>query len=202
MRETGSQTPGIGCKDEGYITLTGTVEEINAVRQMMTGTVWLTYTALSEGKGRLEASDRFKPLPSPVDDPCVPPQWQSDIGLGPIPAHWSPKIRDFKPKDFGWTSPHFYMSHIFEPKVNIPKLQDWGFECMRSRRGDDGKFWETWYLPGDWAAKGALKDFIEILGKDEKHWEQKSQAICHWLAKRVRFGTLDVSIQRMALTLD
>lgn len=198
MRETGSSTPGNGRPGEASITISGPIEEIDAIRQMIAGMIWLAYKNPGDGKGKLEVSDRFKPLPSPIDDPHIPPQWQSEIGLGNIPAEWAPRIRETIPKDYGWALPHYYMSHIFNTKENIPKLQDWGFECMRSRRGADGKFWETWYLPGDWAAKGALREYIETL-EHNMHWEQKTKLICHWLAERIRFGTLDVSVQRMAL---
>ena len=202
MIETGSTSPGLGKIENGEysITLSGTKTEINQVRQMMNGMVWLTKNA----NNKTEVTDRFKSLPEPIDDPFVPPQWQSDAGLGDIPAKWAPEIRDFVPEGYGWAMPHFYMSHIMNPKSSIPKLQDWGFECMRSRRGEDGKFWETWYLPGDWAAKGDLKRFIDSLtipgiqAKDMA-WEMKTKAICEWLSRRVVFGTLDVSIQRMAL---
>lgn len=41
-------------------------------------------------------------------------------------------------------------------KVEVGKLESWGFECCRSRRGDNGKFWELWFLPYLRAAEGDL----------------------------------------------
>ena len=32
-----------------------------------------------------------------------------------------------------------------------------GFDCMRSRRGLDGRIWEHWYLSGRWAARGPIE---------------------------------------------
>lgn len=95
MRETGSSTPGRCGSGEASITITGRVEEIEAIRQMMAGMVWLTVKG--EKRDKLEMADRFKPLPAPVDDPMIPPQWQSEIGLGNISADWAPRIRDEVP---------------------------------------------------------------------------------------------------------
>lgn len=257
MRETGSNMPGNGRPGEASITISGTVDEINAVRQMMSGMIWLSYKNSGDGQEKLELTSRFMPLPEPIEDPLVPPQWQSEIGLGDIPAKWAPPVREMCPlAKEGWHQPSFYMSHIFEPKVNIPKLQSWGFECMRSRRGEDGKFWEVWYLPGEWSARGGLREFIDGVKADHqkthfapgdcircqfdwrnfrgerehdsidhcrKHdhcpygaceefkesaglpdlpWSKRAEMICRWLAQHVCFGSLNVSVQRMALVID
>lgn len=46
-----------------------------------------------------------------------------------------------------------------------------------------------------------FRDKLRKLGlaDNNMHWEEKTKLICHWLAERVRFGTLDVSVQRMAI---
>ena len=37
------------------------------------------------------------------------------------------------------------------------KLEEVGFSCLRSKREKDGKFWEIWYLPSKYSAKGELE---------------------------------------------
>lgn len=49
-------------------------------------------------------------------------------------------------------------------------LEEAGFECLRSRRGKDGRIWEHWYLPGKWSAEGPIK------GMDD-------DAILRWLCQ-------------------
>ena len=47
---------------------------------------------------------------------------------------------------------------------------------------------------------GECEDFQAAQGLDKKlPWSKRTELICWWLADRVRFGTLDVVIQRMAL---
>jgi hypothetical protein len=64
-----------------------------------------------------------------------------------------------------------------------------GFQQMRSPRGEDGKYWEVWYLPGAWAAEGQLK------GK-------KLNEIIRFVAKECCPGSIDLVRQHMALTVD
>lgn len=194
MKESSSSMPGLHGVGHHTITLSGTEEEISRVRGMLQGNIWMTCK-----DEKVVIVDSFKAIPEPVDDPMIPPKWQTEFGS--IPDRFAPDLVSMVPEDLKgpWVDPAYYMSHIFKPEVAVLKIQSWGFECMRSRRGDDGKFWETWYLPGVWAAKGDLRKFVDTLGGKTMSWEEKTKEICNWLAKRVVFGTLNVVVQRMAL---
>lgn len=80
---------------------------------------------------------------------------------------------------------------------NAEFLERCGFQCLRSRRGDDGRFWELWFLPGLWAAKGPLENAIHSVPK-----EQQMDRAMEFFPKQVSFGTLDVASQRMCQVID
>jgi hypothetical protein len=179
---------------EPNINLEGTKEEIDIIRAMLLGKHWV-----SKQGDKITTVDLYKALPSPEDDPMIPPKWQTEFGS--LPDRFAPELQEQIPereKGGSYKSYSFYLKFLLHPKRDIPIIQDWGFECMRSRRGEDGKFWEVWYLPGDWASKGTLKKFVDMLPKDSD-WEKRTELICHWIAKNVTFGSLDVVVQRMAL---
>ena len=83
-------------------------------------------------------------------------------------------------------------------KWNAEKLESYGFQCLRSRRGTDAKFWELWFLPGLWCSKGDLEANVKR-GKDDK---EELKIALEFLRHKVSFGTLDVSNQRMCMVLD
>ena len=99
MKEAGSSSPGMGREGEHTIAFSGTKEEIDALRQMMCGSVFVSFSeANKEGKRTIIVKDRYNKLPEPIDDPFVPPQWMSE--LGSVPAKWAPKIHDMIPEDY------------------------------------------------------------------------------------------------------
>ena len=75
------------------------------------------------------------------------------------------------------------------------KLQSYGFECMRSRRESDGKYWETWYLPL-FCARGELARRLNGK-KDDK---EKLDTAVEFLRYEVIFGSLSVSVQALAMS--
>jgi hypothetical protein len=92
---------------------------------------------------------------------------------------------------------------------NAQILESYGFVCMRSPRGNDGRFWETWYLPGAWAAKGKLKRMVENKqhegDKKQDHAVKKkdeTKRVISFLCSNVSFGQLDVVVQRAAMIMD
>lgn len=121
-------------------------------------------------EGRLEIVDKHKPLPAPADDP-------------PMQGFWCPKPPPktiefpqppFPPKHFEFSEVHQYSSpsitiqhlcaYSYTPeryKAEARKLESYGFACLRSRRGTDGKYWEIWYLSGLWSARGALGECLD-----------------------------------------
>jgi len=210
IREIGSSSPGMGSKDH-EIRLQGTKEEMDAIRAMLTGATWLSIQKVEEGGAELKRSEVYKPAPAPEDDPLIPPKWQlSDkAGVGdPKTGAGIPKLREFVEPGEGWHCPSFYMTSLcgynYTPelyKATAQRLQTYGFECLRSRRGPDGRYWEVWYLAGDWAARGDLKKFLTEKKFKSEQWQEMTRAVCEWLAHRVSFGSLNVDVQRMAMAV-
>lgn len=86
------------------------------------------------------------------------------------------------------------------------KLTSYGFIQLRSKREEDGGYWEIWYLPGVWCAKGDLKKIVDDITTKAKTWEDPHgrrkdkecfKAVLEFLRRNASFGTLDVSIQRL-----
>ena len=63
-----------------------------------------------------------------------------------------------------------------------------GFDRLRSEKGDDGKYWEIWFLPGRYAAKGPIE------GKSKKD-------IQRWVAGRSP-GQVWLNSMMLALVVD
>lgn len=216
IRETASQRDSYG---KGSITLEGSAEAIDAIRAaLIHGTCWLSVNEA----GDPQRHDKFRALPDPVDDPKIPPKWY----VKPVPklgectaqdiGRVSREIIDCKPfryalapeidPDEGWHSPSFFLQHLGAMgglggyRQAAAKAASIGFECMRSRRGPNGNFWEVWYLPFVEHARGALKG--EIAQSPEKDWRKNAERITRWLCNNVSFGSLDISVQRAALVFD
>lgn len=47
--------------------------------------------------------------------------------------------------------------HVYEYRSG--QLKAAGFERLRSEKGDNGKYWELWYLSSRWSAKGQIDKF-------------------------------------------
>jgi hypothetical protein len=74
MRETGSTSRPD--KTNCDIYLTGTEDEVNAIRAMIAGVHWAVGVP-NDGTGEtdIKTHPRLKKLPSPIDDPKLPPNW-------------------------------------------------------------------------------------------------------------------------------
>lgn len=203
------------------ITLTGTKEEIQSVIAMLAGV-----ERLSVVNGQLETVPVYQPVRSPIEDPLIPPNWATkkvppvgqctgnDIDVAVKGQVKPPRINvqpPLDPQEEGWNSPHYAIQHLCgynwtedNYKRQAQVLMDCGFECLRSRRGKDGRFWEIWYLPGNWAAQGLLKLVIDqqILKDQTGHWTKTVDVVVKWLCNNVSFGTLDVSVQRACMVMD
>jgi hypothetical protein len=99
-------------------------------------------------------------------------------------------------------SPSFMISHLCGHyytkegyKREADKLESYGFSCMRSRRGENGRFWENWYLPGVWCAKGDLAEKLKPI----KDSNEKTQEAIRFLMRNVSFGSMDMTQQRAAM---
>jgi hypothetical protein len=163
----------------------------------------LGYNWVKVDEGRLKVVPATEKLPAPAENKDLMPHWLSKNQkegrlkrkIFCAKGEWPPFSPSFIIKHlcgYNWT-PEAY-------KLTAEQLEGFGFECMRSRRGNDGKFWEIWYLPGLWAAKGNFQKFFSRSKKmDEKAQIEKA---INFLCQNVSFGSLDVVAQRAAMTLD
>jgi hypothetical protein len=183
------------------VTINGlTSDEQEEIQAFVLGTSWVRVS----DAGRLEAIPAFKDVPPPEDDPKLPPKWIPATDwekLAPFLANPMPPLPDEpNPKH---NSPSFIIQHLcgynscsYESQAIL--LQNYGFECLRSRRGKDGRFWELWYLPGTWAAKGDLAAAISKGCDEAKNVKRTIDFLC----RNVSFGSLNVSYQRAAMVVD
>lgn len=157
--------------------------------------------------GRLQHVPSYEELPGPVTDDQMLPFWRQ-------PTEGETRQADL----FGFdesteaalkhASPSIYITSLcgyHYSAVNYQreaaKLTEWGFVCMRSPRDpDSGRYWEAWYLSGVWAAKGRLKD--AIFNTKAGSNEEKFKFMLDFLRCNASFGSLDVSMQRMAMVMD
>ncbi len=187
-------------RDNGEITITGlSDQEMERIEGALRGQWYMT------GQGeQLSFLPTHEPLPSPSKDPEMAPFWQKEH-LSP----WQPNL-PFTQVAFeklpDWTSPHITIQSLcgyYYTKANYAlaasRLESYGFECLRSRPGDDGRHTEIWYLRGLWAAKGDLAEHI-----GEERWGHSLKLLrkaTDFISSHVPFGALDVSIQKMAMPM-
>lgn len=157
--------------------------------------------------GRLITHPVFAPFPDPVVDKEIHPFWR---GPSDVEREMARQPTLFSFGDLHGSSPSFFISHLcgynYTPeryKLQASRLKSYGFVEMRSERGDDGKFWNNWFLPGVWLARGELKKEVDRLKKDsalddKQRCDQVVQFLCH----NVQFGTLDLVVQRAAMVID
>lgn len=196
---TRSQKPG-----ESSLTIEGlSPAELDLIRSMLLGLNWIT----TNDFGNLIGIPAKFPLPFPTEDEMLP--------------FWRPLVlssRDLKVQEELFDPERSKQSS--QPSICIQslcgynytkdkyvaeatKLTRWGFQCLRSRRGADGHYWEIWYLPGAWAAKEELKEASESNHPDWKTRQQEEHGkLLEFLRRNVQFGTLDASVQRLCMTVD
>jgi hypothetical protein len=183
---------------QGHLKIEGlTDEESERLKGAISGQWW----AAGNGDGRLHFSPTREPVPSPAADNEMIPFWRTCASGGSSVQMELLDLERMRPV----FSPSIAISglcgYYFTPekyKEEAAKLESWGFSCLRSRRGDDGKFWEVWYLPGLWAAKGKLNDVLCNAESDKKGVDKAVR----FLSRHVSFGTLDIVVQRLAMVMD
>jgi hypothetical protein len=169
--------------------------------------------------GRLAIAHAHEHPPKPERDPDIGPYWPrkdwGKLGEKNRPEH---KVRMFHDSDPGFSEAGLHIAHVGAGNPdeaayagNAERLERWGFECLRSRRGSDGKFWEIWYLPSLFFAEGELAEAIGKVDKkpgepgyphDKEYNKRRLDAAIKFLCRNANFGTLDAFIQRAALTFD
>ena len=178
-----------------------TEKEADAVRAFLNGTSFIRCV-----NGRLHAYSALEPLPDPESDPICGPHWRSD---GTV-KQWGGI-----PDGEGWHSPGLVLTGLSAGITdglgadaararNQRIVIECGFTCMRSPRSDCGRYWEQWVLHGAYCAKGPLKTHMEKLKEQGLDWHQTANAMCNFMVNdmRINFGSLDITIQRWALTYD
>jgi hypothetical protein len=189
----------IPCHGNGEATVKGlTKEEFEKFMAAVTAGAY--YIRVVEG--RLEAVPIWEELPKPTTDEAMLPFWRqaTKIEMG--------QKELFDEFFFGQQStqtPSITIKHLcgysYSPenyKFYAELLESYGFDCLRSRRGLDGKYWETWYLPDLFFAKGPLGDRLKQIDDNDK----KLTVALEFLRLKVVFGVLDVSQQRLVQTMD
>lgn len=157
-------------------------------------------------KDGLQSVPNYKSLPDPILDQEMHPFWRR-----PTPSEIQISEGQLKLFDLGempdYNSPSITISSLcgyhYTPEnyaIEAEKLISYGFICMRSKRGDDGRFWEHWFLPGLRSAKGNLEE--AITHETTRFEKDRLRKALYFLKTNVSFGSLDASVQRVAMVID
>ena len=152
--------------------------------------------------GRLCTSNTRVPLPAPAEDEEMLPFWRRMTAKNPTRRVQEQFREQLSDGDSPSLTIQSLCGYHYSPAYyanEAQKLEEYGFACLRSRRGADGQFWEIWYLPGLWAAKGELK---KALAPYAKSVHGQLSAARKFLIEHVAFGSLDVMVQRAAMITD
>lgn len=148
-------------------------------------------------EGRLKSLPVYAEAPGPMRDPLLVDFWP----LNPPPYQlkiWKyDEIHDY-------SFPSLIMQHVGamgdDYRNQASTAISFGFQPLRSPRGLDGRYWEIWYLPFFEAAKGELAEHIKTL--KGKPVSEQVTSVVQFLCRNVRFGTLNVDVQRAALVIE
>lgn len=170
----------------------------NEEQQIFQGMVFNHYWVTVQD-GRLAMVRRREEVPGPVEDEEMFPFWrravpgtkQLQLFDPEIPDHAMPSIIIQHLCGYGYTPDKY----VAEAK----RLERYGFDCLRSRRGVDSRYWEVWILSGLWSAKEELKAALGNSSYSDKKTLEKAVS---FLRRNVAFGTLDVSFQKAAMTVE
>ncbi len=190
---------GYNCGDlgSGSITITGLDrDEVEKVRAAVkAGTQWMKVQ-----EGRIEFHAAVKELPEPTEDSMLPFWRPLREGEGVVQEELLSSAEEISDRH---GSPSITIQHLcgyyYTPekyKLEAARLESWGFECMRSRRGNEGGYWEIWYLPGLWSAKGSLK---QAMGEERPSTKNAYKRAMEHIRTKASFGTCDVAVQRLAM---
>jgi len=192
---------------EGSATVEGlSFEEVKKLEGSIVRGAWW----IRGSEDGLETASVFEEIPNPVADETMIPFWRRPSEEVQLRLQ---EIRFESDRD-DVCSPSILIQSLcgynFTPEryqKTAERLESFGFIQMRSRRGNDGRHWEVWYLPGLWASDGDLRDAID--GVDEGDTPQnrdrlKLEAAIEFLSQNPRwgFGTLDVATQRLAMVIE
>ena len=178
------------------ITLKGASEDVKRLAgALLYGMKWVRLTA----SGELETSDVYDKAPAPTYDPEMQNIWRFDphaVGAAQMRLFYDdPEMQDPKNK---WSRDHraIYLQGIsgYSGKDEYVRratlLTEAGFSCLRSRRGDDGKYWEIWYLPDPCCGRGPIKGM------------KTSDEVKKWIFKNIGPGSVALEGEHWGLSID
>ena len=154
-------------------------EELAALEGMSHSTKWVRII-----DGKLEVCEAYKP--TPVEDPHL--EFHFPAANNPVLHHTHPS----KDRLTG----AIYVQHILGYRTDISYkdqaklLEKAGFECLRSRRGDDGLTWEIWYLASPFLGEGPIKGM------------KTTTEIRKWLFNEIRPGEVTLEGEHWGLSVD
>jgi hypothetical protein len=186
----------------GSFHLSGVSEdEMDRLRGVMQGHSWFRMSDEGQNSAFVWTYDS---LPEPVTDSEMLPFWRrattdeikkfcseptfTQITFDDYRDHSLPSI------SIAHLCGHYYTENSY--RENAEKLISYGFVCLRSQRDLSGQYYEIWYLSSLYSAKGDLEAAIKIGPQDQKSGLDRA---LEFLKLTVVFGTLDVSIQRLAM---
>jgi len=171
------------------IAIGGNASEIAAIEAAMNGLYWVSVNP----RGRVIKTKHYdgpiekEPVVEP--DPDLFEYWPDRVRGEYVLRHVPPD----KTEASGEASTSLYVQHIAgyggrnRYERNQRLLQAAGFHCLRSKRGEDGRYWEIWYLPYLSAA--------EVIG-------DTLEDILDWLRTRIGPGTIALKGKTWGLSVD
>ncbi|MFH1455183.1 MAG: hypothetical protein ABIF22_02600 [bacterium] len=183
------------------LTISGlSKEEVDVLESSVNiGTNWIRVI-----DGLLQRIPSFQPLPDPIMDKEMFPFWRKPnknekmlagqlefFSMGSAENH-IPSIIIDSLCGYYWSEENY--------KTQANRLKSYGFEIIRSPRGDDGRFWENWFLPSLSSAKGDLKIALEKISR--KSDKERLKKAIDFLCGNVQFGNLEVCVQRACAVID
>lgn len=172
-----------------------TVEESQTLQGMVNGHCWVR---TDPATGRLLSVPATRLLPDPMIDPDMTPYWNPHPKTDGVTA--MARYNDtFQNQNAGIMiqSLGAYNPSKEVWRAEAAKLTSYGFVCMRSPRGADGKYWEGWYLPCLYSARGNLAKTLENIPAAEK-LERAIGFLCH----HCHVGTIDAIVQKAGAVHD
>lgn len=154
-------------------------------------------------KGKLEYVPFYEPLPSPLLDEEMLPFWRKATKAEMDCNYSLLEIEKLEENDCSHVSISFHsvcgLSYTPESYIEeARKLNSYGFECLRSKRQAEGKFLEIWCLESISLAEGELKKHISVV----KENELQLKLALSFLKKKIKFGSLEVSVQKIIPNLE
>lgn len=195
--ETKARNVRVGSYTSDSVTIEGLTEteRDKVLAAFGAGAYWVR-----SQNGNFETASMYKELAGPIEDKDLLPFWRKAT---PSEVESSLKLFELEEGVPHHQVPAFIIQHLCGHNYTAENylfaaeiLSSYGFTCIRSRRGNDARFYEMWYLPGVYAAKGALADQL----KNHTESQAKIDALLSFVSSEVSFGTLDIVVQRLALT--